>query len=165
MIEGVDDINIRRATNRDGEKIRTLVFGVLAEYGLQGDIEATDSDLKDIDASYFERGGIFELIEDREGNLLGTVGLYPLDQQTCELRKMYFLPQVRGKGLGRHILARTIAHARTLGFKTVILETASVLKEAIRLYTRFGFQPINAGHLSSRCDQAYSLEISKEESA
>jgi len=93
------------------------------------------------------------------GNLLGTYGLYPLDKETCELRKMYFIPQIRGRGLGRLILERAVGHARRLHYKAIVLETHSALKEAIRLYTRFGFRPVILGHVSDRVDQAFILNL------
>jgi putative acetyltransferase len=159
MEQGFSDVVIRPATNHDVEDIKRLVFATLREYGLPPDPEATDADLADIEESYFKRGGIFEVIEDAEGNLLGTVGIYPLDLETCELRKMYFAPELRGRGLGRHMLERTVGNARRLGFKAMRLETASVLEKAIRLYRRFGFEPIEGGHKSARSDQTYFLEL------
>lgn len=60
-------------------------------------------------------GGIFELLEDRNGNLLGTYGLSPLSSEVCELRKMYFLPAIRGVGLGRRVLERAVVHPKTDG--------------------------------------------------
>ena len=157
----IADITIRTASNRDQERVTALVFGVLAEYGLQGDAESTDSDLQDIEGNYLRRGGTFEVIEDRQGNLLGSVGLYPLDGETCELRKMYFLPRIRGLGLGKYILERAIDQARALGFKRVLLETSSRLEAANRLYTKFGFRLVSRDHLASRADQAYALDISE----
>jgi putative acetyltransferase len=150
---------IRPATNADRERIKTLVFSVLAEYGLSPDPQSTDADLEDIDDSYIRAGGLFELIEDTQGQLLGTVGLYPLDAQIGELRKMYLAPHARGRGLGSAILKRTIIQARNLGFKCITLETASVLKEAVLLYTRAGFQEMPSEHLAARCDQAYILHL------
>jgi putative acetyltransferase len=158
-IESSDDVVIRSATNNDRERVIALVFGVLAEYGLPSDLNSKDSDLNNIEKSYCERGGVFELIEDAEGNLLGTYGLYPLDEETCELRKMYFVPEIRGLGLGKSILERAVHHARRLGFKTIVLETISVLKEAIRLYTRFGFMPVETKHVSARVDQTFMLKL------
>jgi putative acetyltransferase len=160
MLPDLAGITIRVASNNDSERVRALVFNVLAEFGLQPDPETTDSDLKNIEAHYLSRGGLFEVIEDQKGILLGSVGIYPIDVNTCELRKMYFIPQVRGSGLGSHILQRTIDQARRLGFKRMVLETSSKLEAANRLYTRFGFQPITSDHLASRADQAYALELS-----
>ncbi len=153
------DIIIRPATNADRNEVKALVFGALAEYGLSPDSQATDADLEDIEENYFKVGGLFEVIEDAQGKLLGTVALYPVDAETCELRKMYLAPQARGKGLGRYILERKIDQARQRGFKHITLETAHVLTDAIRLYVRFGFQEISLQHLSARCDQAYVLHL------
>lgn len=159
MEESYSDLRIRTATNTDGEKIRALVFGTLGEFGLKPEPETTDADLKDIEASYNLRGGLFEVIEDEEGRLLGTTGLYRLDDETCELRKMYFAPELRGRGMGRLMLGRTVSKARALGYKRITLETASVLKKAIKLYKRFGFHPYDSGHKSARSDQSYFLEL------
>lgn len=157
----INEINVRLATNQDRERITALVFGILAEYGLQPDVESSESDLKDIEETYLKSGGIFELIEDKRGNLLGTIGLCPLDESTCKLRKMYLVPEARGRGLGRHMLERAIDHAKRLGFEIIILETVSVMKEAIRLYTRRGFQPIRQESVSPRCDQVYFLDLTQ----
>jgi putative acetyltransferase len=159
MEQGLSNVTIRAATNRDVERIKGLVFSTLREFGLQPDPETTDADLEDIEESYFKRGGVFEVIEDAEGNLLGTAGLYALDNETCELRKMYFAQELRGRGLGRHMLERTVENARRLGFKTMRLETARVLEKAVRLYTRFGFKPFEITHKSARCDQTYFMDL------
>lgn len=161
-IETADDVVIRTANNHDIEKIKLLLSSALSEFGLQPDFASTDADLSDIEQHYLAAGGLFEVLEDREGNLLGTVGLCPLDRETCELRKMYFVPQVRGLGLGKRVLERTINHARRLGFKRIVLETASVLKVAIHLYTSFGFAPIESNHLAARSDQAYALDLRQQ---
>lgn len=151
-------LTIRSATNDDRERVAELVFGVLAEYGLEPDPETTDADLQDIEANYLQRGGLFEVIEDG-GNMLGSVGLYPVNKTTCELRKMYFIPSARGLGLGKYILERAIARARALGFKQIVLETSSKLIAANQLYNKFGFKPMASDHLASRADQAYKLDL------
>jgi putative acetyltransferase len=152
------EISIRSATNADCERVKTLVFAVLREYGLEPSPTATDNDLNDLEANYLNRGGIFELLEAASGTLLGTVGLYPIDAETVELRKMYFAKELRGQGFGKKTLSRMIEKSRKLGFKKIYLETASVLKEAVHLYEKFGFQPTAEKH-TPRCDAAYFLEL------
>jgi hypothetical protein len=49
--------------------------------------------------------------------------------------------------------------ARQLGFKSIVLETISVLETAIHLYTRFGFVPVPSKHVSARVDQTYLLRL------
>jgi putative acetyltransferase len=151
--------SIRPATNADRDAIVALVFGVLGEYGLSPDPETTDADLNDIEGAYQASGGMFDVLVDAAGTMVGTVGLFPMADSTCELRKMYLLASCRGQGLGRRMLEHAIERARVLGFKTVTLETASVLKEAIALYERYGFKPYTPDHLAQRCDQAYRLEL------
>ena len=151
----------RAATNADVENVKSLVFGVLAEYGLTPDADGTDADLNDIEANYLRRGGVFEILEDENGEIAGTVGLFPLDERTVELRKMYFRTNLRGRGYGKVTLERMIAAARRRGYQSIHLETASVLKEAIGLYTKYGFQPLVEKLCAARCDRAFALDISR----
>jgi len=150
---------LRPANNSDCGQIANLVFGVLGEYGLKPDPASTDADIKDIESSYFSRGGTFLVLEAEDRSIVGAYGLYPLKEHTCELRKMYLHKTYRGRGLGKLLLDDALAKARQLGFTKMVLETASVLKEAIALYKSYGFAEYTPDHLSSRCDQAYSLEL------
>lgn len=152
-------MKIRLAANTDREQIQNIVFSVLSEYGLKNDPNGTDADLNDIEANYLARGGTFVVVEDDENKIVGTAGLYPLREGVCELRKMYLLKETRGKGMGKKLLDYLLTKASKLGFHRVELETASVLVEAIKLYTLYGFRPMQADHLASRCDQAYFLEL------
>jgi len=165
MIRNPDDVVIRAATNADCDRVVALVSGVLSEFDLPFDLESKDSDLKDLEESYLRSRGIFEVLEDRDGNLLGTYGLFRLTNETCELRKMYFVAEIRGIGSGRRVLERAVDHARRLGYQSIVLETISVLKDAIRLYTRFGFVPMKTEHVSARVDQAYILDLSEKDSS
>lgn len=153
------EITVRSATNADCEKIQKLVFGVLREYDLKPEPEGTDADLNDIEKNYSGGGGLFEVLEDANGNILGTVGLFPLDRETVELRKMYFDPSLRGRGYGKAALERMIERSREMGFKKIYLETASILHEAIGLYEKYGFRPTTEGMHSKRCDAAYFLDL------
>ena len=137
----------------------SLVFSVLREYGLSPDPEGTDADLRDLEGHYAARGGSFDVLVDPAGEILGCVGLLPVDATTCELRKMYLTPDVRGRGLGRCLLDHALARARELGFRRVVLETNTVLVEAIALYRSQGFSPYRAEHVSARCNETYALDL------
>jgi putative acetyltransferase len=150
---------LRLANNKDCVKVTELVYGVLKEYDLKPDPGATDVDLKDIEQSYFERGGVFYVLEEEDGLIIASYGLYLIDEATCELRKMYLHSSYRSKGLGKLLLEDALAKAKQIGFKKMTLETASVLKEAISLYKSYGFAEYKPEHMSSRCDQAFVLEL------
>jgi GNAT superfamily N-acetyltransferase len=141
--------------------IRALVFSVLREYGLSPDPDGTDADLDDVAQNYFDRGGTFRVLVSPAEEVVGCGGLYPLDAEEVEIRKMYFLPEVRGLGLGRALLNELIVTAQERGFRRIVLETASVLKEAISLYARFGFRAVQRDHMARRCDQAYVLDLNR----
>lgn len=150
---------LRPATNADAPAIRDLVFSILREYHLAPDPASTDADLNDIESSYHARGGRFDVLVASDNTIIGSVGLYPTEPGAVELRKMYLHRDHRGRGLGRLLLEHALAEARRMGFGRVTLETASVLKEAVSLYTRFGFRPYQTCHCSARCDQTYCLDL------
>jgi putative acetyltransferase len=152
-------VRIRPATNADGAALRTLIFGVLGEFGLTPDPSGTDADLDDLACHY--AGGAFDVLVDGE-RLIGSVGLAPIDQGVCELRKMYLDAEYRGRGQGRRLLTHAIARARGLGFQRIELETASVLQRAIALYAAFGFQPTERSVDAGRCDQVWALELATD---
>ena len=153
MIEPV----IRPATSADGAAVRALVLRILTEYGLSLDPHGTDADLDDIGAAY--RGGRFWVL-DEGGEIVGSCALYPVGGGAVQLRKMYLEPRLRGRGWGRRLLEQALAAARADGHRRVELETASVLKEAIRLYQQYGFARIDGcSPDAQRCDQSWALEL------
>jgi len=150
---------LRPAAGKDSAPIVQLISEALREYGLPLYLDTVDSDLNDIAASYLARGGFFDVLEDEGGSIVGCVGLRPIGRFDCELRRMYLRASSRGKGLGKRMLEHAVARAKALGFCRMRLETASVLKEAIGLYTRCGFRPEKADGLSECCDRAFVLEL------
>ena len=151
--------SIRKATNVDIPAIRAVLFAVRDEYGVLCDIGANDVDLNDLEQNYFQRGGLFEVIEDGGQRIVGCAGLYPLSPQRAELCKMYLEACVRGRGFGKQLLARGLAWARQNGFAEVWLETNSALTEAIALYKKHGFERVTGDQLLQACDQAYLLRL------
>ena len=151
--------SFRHARSEDSGPAAALVESVLREYGLAFEADDTDADLNDLQASYEGRGGAFYVVESSAGAIVGCGGLFPINTNTVELRKMYLLPEARGRGLGKELLKRLLADARRLGYKRVILETNSLLQEAIALYRRFGFMPVDRPHVANRCDQTWELRL------
>ena len=157
---GTTDFRLRPATAADAAVLRELVFGVLAEYGLHPEPEGIDADLADVDSTYGQKGGRFDVLVDAHDQIVGTVGLLPRSDGEIELRKMYLRSEFRGRGLGRFLLAHALGVARARGFRRMTLETATVLCEAGRLYERHGFLPVaNCGTYSCRCDLVMALDL------
>jgi putative acetyltransferase len=152
-------MKIREATAADGDAIRAIVSETLAEFGFPVEPSGTDADLADVPRSYQSIGGIFRVVEDDAGRVLGCGGLFPMGGGDVELRKMYFRREIRGQGLGRRLLDDLIAEARRLAFGRIELETASNLSTAIALYQRAGFVETKGPRHSCRCDRTFALDL------
>ena len=126
------------------------------------ELEGTDRDLVDIAASYQRPGGAFRVLADASGNIAGCGGLYPQREREAEIRKMYLIPAMRGKGLGLTLLRNLVDIARAKGVERITLETKTVLREAIAMYQRFGFREIHLEHRTPRCDRAFELILAAE---
>lgn len=136
-----------------------LIQSVLTEYGLGCEPCGADQDVEQIEKYYQQTGGEFWVVE-QEGKIVGTAGFYPIKRgnQAVEIRKMYLLPDVRGQGLGKFLLNELEAKIQEKGFKEIWIETASVLKEAVKLYEKYGYQP-TTGVETKRCDLVYKKEM------
>lgn len=143
------------------DKVKELIFSILESYGLPLDPGHTDKDLDTIEETYFEDRGYFEVVYDKKNELVGTWALARITEETVELRKMYLSAKDRGKGLGKMMLDRALQKARALKYEKVELETASVLKEAIKLYESYGFKKLKKENLSDRCNQVHELDLRK----
>jgi putative acetyltransferase len=91
--------------------------------------------------AYLAPGGrIFLALEDDQP--LGCCALIRMAPTEYEVSKMAVTQTAQGKGLGRRLLAHTIAEARKSGATRLFLETNHVLLPAIHLYESLGFKPV-----------------------
>lgn len=141
---------IRNATNQDAATVRAIIFDTLISYGLPADSADTDYDLYDIEQYY--GSDRFWVLTDVNDLVLGSFALFHVDDKTVELRKMYFHPIIRGKGLANEVMSFVLEKAALFGYTIITLETASVLKEAINLYKKYGFTQSCGTTHSGRCD-------------
>lgn len=144
---------LREYRQGDEDMVFALLESALKHYGLSVNPEETDADIQDIDESYIRSGGAFKVLEDN-GAVVGSYGLYTIDEGTCELRKMYLQAEYKGRGLGKKMMEDAFIVAKSLGFSTMILETNSCLKDAVNLYKKYGFTEYTSEHLSHRCNCA-----------
>ena len=80
----------------------------------------------------------FVVARDEHNVALGT-GAIALAQDWAELKRMWVVPEARGKGLSKAILGDLEARARNAGFALLRLETGIANHEALALYERCGF--------------------------
>ncbi|MBE9167935.1 GNAT family N-acetyltransferase [Pleurocapsales cyanobacterium LEGE 06147] len=152
---------VRDWQERDRAEAAAVIRDVLQEYGLPWEPTGADRDVLEVETTYLQAGGEFWVVE-RQGEIIGTAAYYPIARgyKAVEIRKMYLLPAFRGKGLGKDLLQQLEAAIAARDFREIWLETASVLKEAIKLYEKSGYQPAT-GVETARCDRVYVKKLLK----
>lgn len=143
----------------DNPAVARIIRQVMTEFGAVGKgYSIEDPEVDDMTAAYAGKGSKFFVIT-RQRQVLGCGGVGPLadgDGSTCELRKMYFLPELRGTGQGSRLLQHCLQVAGDLGYRQCYLETLTSMSQARHLYRKHGFEPLdqpmgNTGH--SGCNQ------------
>ena len=95
------------------------------------------------DAAMFEPpGGIFLVLRDDAGRAVACGGIARFDRKRGELKRMYVVPELRGRGLGRRLLVELERSAHRLGYRGVVLETGDLQPEALGLYETSGYERI-----------------------
>ena len=92
--------------------------------------------------NYQKEDAIYFVIEDN-GKVIGGAGISRLEQSSmtvCELQKMYFLDEARGKGLGFKIVLKCLEKAKEFGFEKCYLETLPQMLIAQHIYRKVGFE-------------------------
>lgn len=156
---------LRPIAPSDDPQMAAIIRAVMPEFGAGGPGFAIHDPEVDFMSRAYAAPRCHYLVLDLEGRLLGGGGVAPLeggDADTAELRKMYFLPEARGHGLGELLARAVLDEARAFGFRRCYLETLTGMDAAQRLYARLGFVRRNSalgntGH--GGCDRWYELDL------
>jgi GNAT superfamily N-acetyltransferase len=108
--------------------------------------------LENPEVTILAKGG--EILFAKLGNeIVGTVGMIPEDESTCEMIKMGVIPSAQGKGVGLELGKAILELAASRGFKVMELYSNTKLESALNLYRKLGFQNSGTGcGTYGRCD-------------
>ena len=131
--------SVRRVAGTD-PVARELVDAMFAEVGLMYEPGLPKGPSAHPEELSPPAGGFVVLSED--GRAVAGGGVKRLDDRACELKRMYVVPDARGRGVGRELLAALEALARDLGYAVARLDTGAEQPRAQRMYERAGFAPV-----------------------
>ncbi len=160
-----ENFTIRPICSDDDLAVANIIRSVMPEFGADGPGFAIhDTEVNTMHAAYAITGAAYFVVE-CDGVVLGGGGVAQLlgdKSGICELRKMYFLPALRGSGAGNALMQRCLDSARRLGYHQCYLETLTGMDAAQKLYLRSGFRRIghslgSTGHHS--CDRFFLIDL------
>ena len=152
----MSEIIIREIEPRDNKAVANLIREVLVELGAPKVGTAYEDKSLDVLSEVYDKDKAAYFVTEVDGIIVGGAGISQLENTTdniCELQKMYFSSQARGKGLGAIMIKKCVETAKGLGYEKCYLETLPYMKSAVKLYKKTGFktlsQPLgNTGHYS-----------------
>ena len=124
-------ITIEPAT--DFNVVRELIREYSESLGVDLSFQHIDEEIQTLDTYY-------ELILIAHG--AGCIALRRIDDETCEMKRLYVRPPFRGTGLGRDLALRLIDEARSRGYRRMRLDTLPMMTKAMKLYESLGFRDI-----------------------
>lgn len=158
-------LELRPIRPADRAGVARLIRTVMPKFGAKGPgFAILDPEVDDMYGAYRGPKAAYWVLA-RGKEIVGGAGFAPLvggDAKTCELRKMYFMPEVRGLGLGQTLLHRCLEGAKKARFRVMYIETLGNMTAARALYERNGFTPLerplgDTGHFG--CNAFYTKTL------
>lgn len=104
-------------------------------------IQNFDEELLHLEQKYGPPNGRLYLVF-CDQQLAGCVALHPLNEEFCEMKRLYVRPAFRHLHIGSTLVDRLIADAAAIGYRALLLDTFPFLDTAIRMYRKRGFYDI-----------------------
>jgi ribosomal protein S18 acetylase RimI-like enzyme len=126
-IARADDLNI----------VRELISEYANALGVDLSFQDLDHELATLETFY----ELILLVRD-DDHVAGCVALRRIDDEICEMKRLYVRPAFRGLSVGRDLAERIIDAARDRGYRRMRLDTLPTMTAAIPLYRALGFVEI-----------------------
>ena len=120
-------------------EVKELIKDYLNRLGRDLSFQNIDEELKNPEHKYTAPQGEL-LVAIENGEVLGMVAYHRHSDVRCEMKRLYVRPQARGMHVGDKLVSTIIEHAKSAGYKEMVLDTIVPLKAAISLYKKKGFE-------------------------
>ena len=140
-------VKLRTIQKEDNVQLAQIIRDTLTEFKANKPGTVYYDETTDQLFELFQKPGSIYYVALMDDELVGGGGIYPSDglpNGTCELVKMYLLPEARGIGLGKRIIEECLAFAKEKGYSQVYIESMPELENALKVYEKFGFKYISA---------------------
>ena len=134
---------IHATTKAHYQSARELFIQYAGSLGFDLEFQGFSRELTELPGDYAAPAGCILLAETAEG-YAGCVALRPLQNDICEMKRLYVLLQYQGQGVGRALANSVIEEARKIGYERMRLDTIESMKAAQKLYFSLGFKTIDA---------------------
>ena len=104
-------------------------------------IQNYDDEIEHLEHKYGLPEGRLYLLR-RDGKSAGCIALRKLDNERCEMKRLYVRPAFRGHRIGDALVDRILQDARAIGYRHMLLDTLPFLEGAIHIYQKRGFYEI-----------------------
>jgi ribosomal protein S18 acetylase RimI-like enzyme len=132
----------------DLESVRTLFREYADSLGVRLDYQGFEEEVRDLPGKYAPPSGTLVLAFN-DDELVGCVGVRPINDEIAEMKRLYVRPTGRGLGLGRTLAESAIRFATVTGYSRMRLDTLPQMERAQELYRTLGFMPIDAYRYSA----------------
>lgn len=137
------DIITVAAPGSDLDAVRDLFLEYAGSLNFNLCFQDFETELEGLPGAYAPPMGTL-LLARVAGAVAGCVGVRPLDEGRCEMKRLYLREPFRGGGRGRRLVEQAIAFARNAGYVRMVLDTLPQMAAATRLYRELGFMPCPA---------------------
>ncbi|WP_274373875.1 MULTISPECIES: GNAT family N-acetyltransferase [Synergistales] len=103
--------------------------------------QGIDYELDNFPGKYIKPNRAF-LVAKVDNMAIGCVGLRKIDNDTCEMKRLYVSNEYKGKGIGKALVEKIIMKAKNMNYIKIRLDTLPKMKTAQELYKNFGFYEI-----------------------
>jgi ribosomal protein S18 acetylase RimI-like enzyme len=132
-------------TPSDLEDVKRLFRAYVDWLAIDLSYQGFEEELAGLPGKYAPPSGALLLAKSEHGETLGCVALRPFDDTgSCEMKRLYVLPEARGLGVGAVLVDHIISCAQSAGYTDMKLDTLPTMTGAIKLYKQAGFEEIPA---------------------
>lgn len=135
---------------------RALAKWYLDDFQVDVEFQGFSNEVRGLPGYYAPPKGELLLAQAASGEAAGCIAVRPLADDVCEIKRLYVVPVFRGKGTGKLLATEILRIARELGYTRAVLDTASFMEAAARLYESLGFRDIPPYY-----DNPYTAETSR----